>query len=339
MDFFREQGTQSSSSGWTPESAESSSVSSSSSANSQESTSSAEENKPLPKPQKTEYFLSDTAALSSDALKSELAEAKSSGFSVVVVTLKDEDGVFLYNSSIPRVKSNGTLSAAQIAAEIEKAGFIPAAKISTIKDKSNGVTFDCHYKFSYGGVWLDNRPGVGKTWISPFDEKAYDFIKQITTELSQAGFKRIIAANTMVPVFFPIDIKENLAHLPLSSREKRAEALWKVIAAAQEGAQVCGAELYVEMDGTKMILAKKDGTDAELAFDKPMLKTANLLVDYTPSNSADNAYDEAKKFIENLNKALDGAECTVRITGELSAEIVADAKKAFEEAEILAFSQ
>ena len=172
MDFFSKRGeSSSSSSAWTPGGTVNPIVSSSSSKAPTES-SSAGENEPLPKPEKTAYFLSDKAALSLESLNAELTAAKSSGFSTVVVTLKDPDGVFLYNSSIKRVKKTGTLTAEQIVAEIEKAGFVPAAKISTIKDKSNGVTFNCHYKFANGGVWLDNRPGVGKTWISPFDEKA-----------------------------------------------------------------------------------------------------------------------------------------------------------------------
>ena len=143
----------------------------------------------------------------------------------------------------------------------------------------------------------------------------------------------------MVPVFFPVDISQNLKHLPLSSREKRAEALWKVIAAAKEGAESGGAELVVEMGGANMILPKRDGTDAELAFDAPMLKTANLLVYYTPSKSEADAYNSAKQFIEKLKQTLGGAECTVRIKDGASAAIVENVKKAFDEAEISAFSQ
>lgn len=340
MDYFRGQGIQSSSSVWTPEgSVGSENPPDSSSAGGSTESSSVEENPPEPVQTNTAFFLSEDAALSSAALNSELAVAKSTGHSVVVVTLKNSDGVFLYKSNIERVKSNGALTAAQIADTIQKAGFIPAAKISTIKDKSNGIALGCHYKFADGGTWLDNRPGIGKTWLSPFDDKTLDFIKQITSELSQAGFKRIIAAETMLPVFFPVDITQNLSHLPLSDRQKRADALWNVIAAAKEGAEVGGAELFVEMEGEKMLLAKKDGTDAELAFDVQMLKTANLLVDYTPSNSADTAYSAAQTFIENLEKTLDGAECTVRIKGSFSPAVIENVQKAFDEAEISAFSQ
>ncbi|MCH5196335.1 MAG: hypothetical protein J1F28_06460 [Oscillospiraceae bacterium] len=338
MDFFRNRGSVSSESSWTPDSSlDSESSSGEISSSSEES--SAPAVIPAPVMTKSAYYLSEEAALSSASLNSELAAAKAAGHSVVVATLKDSDGFFLYKTSIEKAESRGTLSAAQIAAEIEKAGFIPAAKISTIKDKTNGVALDCNYKFADGSTWIDGYPGTGKTWISPFDTKALEFVKSITAELSQAGFKRIIAAETMVPVFFKVDITTNLAHLPLSDRTARAEALWNVIAAAEEGAKTGGAELYIEMDGAGLILEKKDGTDAELAFTTAPLKTANIIVNYSPASSADNAYSAAKDFIESLNEALDGAECIVRIRGSFSATVLSDVKKAFDEAGIEAFSQ
>lgn len=346
MDYFRNRDSViQSSSTWTPESSENkddgnsgNSGSSSSGAVSDNNTSSGSDITPQPVLSNAAYYLSEEAALSSASLNSELAAAKSSGHSIVVVTLKNSDGSFLYSSGIDKVKSLGTLSAAQIASEIEKAGFIPAARISTLKDKTNGTLLDCQYKFSSGATWLDDRPGVGKTWLSPFDGKTLDFVKSITAELSQAGFKRIIAAETMYPNFFPIDINTNLAHLPLSDRTKRAEALWNVAAAAKEGAESGGAELYVEMDGAKLVLEKKDGTDAELGFISERLKTANLIIDYFPEDSA-NAYTAAQEFAQKLKASLNGAECSVRITGNSSAAALESVKKAFDEAEIESFSQ
>ena len=342
MDYFRNRGSVASeSSVWTPEStdAEQSSADTPQNTGSSGGSSFGEEQTPAPVSTKSAYYLSDEAALSSASLNSELAAAKSSGHSVVVVTLKDSDGYFLYNTSIAKVKSKGTLSAAQIAEEIEKAGFVPAAKISTLKDKTNGVALGCHYKFANGSTWIDDYPGKGKTWLSPFDKKTLTFVKNITTELSQAGFKRIIAAETMYPNFFATDISGNLSHLPLSNRTKRAEALWDVINAASEGAELGGAELYIEMTGSKLIANNKDGSNAELAFTPAPLKTANLIVDYTPSNSANDVYSSAQKFVENLKKSLNGAECTVRIKGSFSAAVLESVKKAFDEAEIEAFSQ
>ncbi len=335
MDYFRNRDTIISSSAmWTPESSEALENASGNSSAPAQSSSSAPEEQPEPALTKSAYFLSGEAALSSAALNSEISAAKSSGHSVIVVTMKDSNGMFLYKTAIENVQTKGTLTASQIASEIEKAGLIPAAMISTLKDKTNGTALDCCYKFADGVIWIDGRPGKGKTWLSPFDSKTGNFIKAITSELSEAGFKRIVAVDTMYPSFYPADISSNLSHLPLKDRTKRAEALWNVIASAKEG---CGeTELYIEMDGAKLIAAKKDGTNAEMAFTPERLKTANLIVDYSPSES--DPYAAAQKFIEKLKTALNGAECVVRIKGNSQA-VIESVKKAFDEAGIEAFSQ
>lgn len=338
MDFFKNRGSTFSESSWTPGSTDS--ENSGTSTGSSVGSSAPEQEPPPPEKKNSIYFLSGEAALSTASLSAELAAAKAAGHSVVAVTLKDSDGIFLYKSSIDKISTKGTLSAAQIAEEIEKAGFIPAAKISTVKDKTNGPALGCQYKFSYGGTWIDDRADRGgKTWLSPFDDKTLAFIKGITSELSQAGFKRIIAADTMYPNFFVVDIKSNLAHLPLSDSTKRAEALWNVINAAKDGAETGGAKLYIEMDGASLITDKRDGTNAELVNSAASLKTAKLIVNYSPADSADNAYNAAKEFASGMNKALGGAECAVRITGSFSASMLENVKKAFDEAGIESFSQ
>lgn len=334
MDYFRNRDNIISSSVmWTPESSEA--LESSSDISSEPAQSSApEEQQPEPVMTKAAYFLSEEAALSSAALNSEISAAKNSGYSVIVVTLKDGSGMFLYKTSIENVQTKGTLTAEQIASEIEKAGLIPAAMISTLKDSTNGVALGCCYKFEDGGTWLDGRPGVGKTWLSPFEDKTKEFVKAITSELSAAGFKRIVAADTMYPFFYEVDIFENLAYLSLTDMNLRAEALWNVIASAKEG---CGeAELYVQMDGLSLIDPNKGGTNAEMALIPDRLKNVKLIVDYSPSDS--DPYAAAQAFAENLKTTLDGAECIVRINGNSQAGIE-NVKKAFDEAGIEAFSQ
>lgn len=334
MDYFKNRGsTASSSSVWTPAGSEASAVpENSASVNASSGTS----EEPVPLLSNAVYYLSNAATLSYSSLNSELAAAKSAGASIVAATLKDNEGSFLYSSAIKKVTCKSTLSASQICEEIKKAGFIPAAKISTVKDKTNGVPLGCNYKFANGTIWIDDVPGKGKTWLSAFDEKTLSFIKEITAELSQSGFKRIILADTMYPNFYPVDIKTNLSHLPLSDKSKRTEALWNVVNSAVEGAQSGGAEVYIEMSGAAMIKDKKDGTNAELAYNASMLKTSNLIVYYSPTGP--DAYASAQTFITSLKEALSGAECVVRITGSSSA-IVESAKKAFDEAGIEAFSQ
>lgn len=89
----------------------------------------------------TMYFLPDNAAASSASLNSALAAAKSAGHTAVAVTLKDASGYFYYKTNIASVKDTdsvkGTLTAAQIYDIVTKAGFSPAARISTLMDSNN----------------------------------------------------------------------------------------------------------------------------------------------------------------------------------------------------------
>ena len=99
----------------------------------------------------TMYMLPDNAAESSASLNSALAAAKSTGHTTVAVTLKDSDGMFLYKSGITGIKDasvTGTLTAAQICDLITKAGLTPAAKISTVMDKTNGNSIGGNYNIA-----------------------------------------------------------------------------------------------------------------------------------------------------------------------------------------------
>ena len=116
MDYFRNRDTIISSSAmWTPESSEALENASGNSSAPAQSSSSAPEEQPEPALTKSAYFLSGEAALSSAALNSEISAAKSSGHSVIVVTMKDSNGMFLYKTAIENVQTKGTLTASQIA--------------------------------------------------------------------------------------------------------------------------------------------------------------------------------------------------------------------------------
>ena len=196
-----------SSSAWTPpESGEESS----SEAVRESSSGTSSETPPEPKPEMTDiYFLPEDAALSSASLNSALAAAKAAGVKTVAVTLKNENGNFLYKSGLKSITTHdiitGTLSAEQICTAIKDAGFVPAARISTLKDRLCGYkdATDGGYRIAGSGVtWHDDRDEKGgKPWLSPFKTQTLQFIGEVAEELSNAGFRHIIAANTMYPKF------------------------------------------------------------------------------------------------------------------------------------------
>jgi hypothetical protein len=146
--------------------------------------------------------LSNAAALSAF-----LVNARSDGFDVVVIEMKDEIGRLLYQSEVvtgePPMQVNqireivtGTLTAQAIVAAVEEEGMRPVARINTLKDhiaptRLRDVRFD---------GWLDGRPDAGgRAWANPFREGTQNYISEIIGELQGAGFAEIILANTIFP--------------------------------------------------------------------------------------------------------------------------------------------
>ncbi len=235
------------------------------------------------------YYLPENAALSEAALSAELAAAKRSGCEVVAVTLKNDDGNLLYKTGIAEVKDEaeivtGTLAATRIATMISNEGFIPAARISTLMDKTAGGVVKGNYRIveeQGGGTWHDNRPEKGgKPWLSPFKSESVNYIGSITSELSAAGFKRIYCANTRFPAFFNVDITTHLKDLPLTEPDKRVSALWSVVNFAKTNAEKNGAELWLEMSASAIVAENRNNTDAEIAADKTKLSGVKIIVVY-----------------------------------------------------------
>ncbi|MDE6732874.1 MAG: hypothetical protein K2J77_08370 [Oscillospiraceae bacterium] len=235
------------------------------------------------------YYLPENAALSEASLTAELAAAKRSGCEVVAVTLKNDDGNLLYKTSIAEVKDEaeivtGTLAASRIATLIRNEGFVPAARISTLMDKTAGGIVKGNYRIvedQGGGTWHDNRPEKGgKPWLSPFKSESAAYIGNITSELSAAGFKKIYCANTRFPAFFNVDITTNLKDLPLTEPDKRLSALWSVVNSAKTGAEKNGAELWLEISASAIVAENKNNTDAEIATDKTKIQGVKVIVVY-----------------------------------------------------------
>lgn len=346
VEFFnnRNNSTASSESAWTPPSSEEASSES-------EIPSSSEESSyvpPEPVRKMTDvYFLPDNAALSSASLNSALAAAKAAGAGTVAVTLKNDTGNFLYKSKIKSIEKSdvitGTLTAEQICEAVSGAGFIPTAKISTLKDSLCGSRYvtDGGYRITGSGLtWHDNRVEKGgKPWLSPFKTQTLQFMGEITEELSAAGFKNIIAVNTMFPLFHRDDLVNYLSNLPLSDSKARQEALWNVLDSAKAGAEKNGAELWVEVSGENVIAQNRLCTDAELCGSADKLSEIKLIVDYTPSAAAAEAYTNAKTFAESLKTALGDVKFYVVIKGGYSETALSDIKKAFSETKINVFGQ
>lgn len=252
--------------------------------------SSAETSEPAPKPLVSEkiWYLADDAALNEAKLAAALTAAKSSGCSVVAVTVKDTTGNMLYKTDIDKIKDTdvvtGTLTAQQIAAQISKEGFTPAARINTLMDRLAHPYNNGGYRITEaqgGGSWHDNRPEKGgKFWLSPFNSNAITYIGNVTDELTKAGFKHVICANTRFPAFHTVDISTYLTQLPLKDSAKRVEALWNVVNSAKSYAEKNGADIILEISASCVLAENKSCLDSELTLDREKLKTVPIVINY-----------------------------------------------------------
>ena len=277
------------------------------------------------------YFLPENAAVSSASLNSALAAAKESGCDTVAVTLKDKKGSFLYKSDIEGIKDGdttiGAMTARQICEAITAAGLTPAAKISTLMDCSSPRLVAGGYELAGGnGYWLDATPANGgKQWLSPFKSETVKFIGDITSELSAAGFKHIICADTRFPAFYNSDINKYLSNLPLTDSDKRSAALWDVVSSARAGCEKNGAVMWLQISGESISAEKKDSTDAEITKSADKIKDERIIVSYTGASG------DAAEFAQQISAAANGAKVAVSVKAS-SSSAVDNARKVFENA-------
>lgn len=342
MEFFQEKNSESNTStpSWTPPVI--STQESSESADSKAETETAEqppeqENSPEIQAEQNTHILPETAYTNSDSLKSALASIKSNGYSSVCITLKDSTGYLLYKTEIESVKDTdavtGTLTARQIYSTVESMGMTAVARINTLKDHVGGIYAGGNYIITGdAGAWHDAAPANGgKKWLSPFNEETSEYIAAITKELADAGFKRIILANTIFPEFHPSDYSEYLAGQSIDNEAARLNALWNVINAAKSAAESGGSQIMLETDSALLLSDNRLGTTAELAGDSEQMNKIELLLSY----SGDAQYTAAKSFIGRMGAQFSGQKYAVYIP---SGSVFSELSNAFSEADIAVYS-
>lgn len=344
MEYLNGKGkTSEPSSAWTPPvSAETSGSSAETSQGSVDSAEATEESKPVSTTVNA-FILPESAVLSSDALNSALAAAKSGGYTDVTVTLKDETGDFLYKTSIsgvPEDQVTGSLTAKQVASIITSAGFTPRARVNTLLDRTTqtyGGENIC-YMITDGGIWHDYYVDQGgKSWLDPFNEGTSKYLAAMTAEISQAGFASVTLANTRFPAFNNQDYSNFLRDLPISDDSARLEALWNVITSCVTAAG-SGTEVLVEVTDEELLADSQALTTAELTADKTKLRSVTMLVDYAPGEKT--GYTEARAFIGRLQAMYSGQNIAVRLTSSgFSGNALAEVRRAFTDAGMAIYSE
>ncbi len=344
MDYFNGEKTPADqSSGWTPpvettESAEPTEEPS----NESESIESAE---PAAPSAEVVYTIPAGALRSADSLKAAAAAAKAQGCSTVLITVKNSTGNYLYKTERSVFHYGdiitGTLTAKEICDIITAEGLVPCARISTLKDKlSSNYLEGIKYYNSDGSGWLDAAyANGGKAWLDPFSEKTHEYVASIITELTTAGFKEIVLADTMYPFFRNVDLNNYLANQPhLSDSAARLDALWDLVEACRAAAESGGAKITLEINAQDMDAADKTATTAEITADKARLKTIGLLISYSPESGSE--YAGAKSFAGRMSSQYSGQSYNVLITkNAVSDNAFEQLLKAFAESGVTVFSE
>ena len=153
--------------------------------------------------------LSNTSSLSAYA-----AKAKSEGYTVATVRLKDSAGYLRYASEVERVKGSdaaiGTLTAAEIYTVLSQNGLSPVAVISVLADNLGCINDpDMSYKVidEDNISWLDYKGESPIRWASPESAATISYINEIIAELKKAGFADILLSDVIYPDFQDYDRK------------------------------------------------------------------------------------------------------------------------------------
>jgi len=258
MKFFKErqsENSDSSSSVWTPPE--------STSATTTATTTTDTPSEPKPAAENgISYILPQDALLSEQALTDAVKSAKANGYSSVVVNLKAEGGeIYFATENQVAIGSNavvGTLTATNIAKIISDNGAIPVAEISTLKDHIIPRTnASISYTFEgSGSIWLDNSPeNGGKAWVSPFSDTSKEFITQISSEISKAGFKKIIVSDLVFPPFRNSDLNYVGAKVKDANRHTALTALAQLIKAQTD---ISGGETLVKVPAIDILLGTSE---------------------------------------------------------------------------------
>lgn len=229
----------------------------------------------------TAYELPADALLSAETLSSYINQAKTDGYSALIVTMKAKGGAIYYNtaSEFARTDENtvvGTLPAAQISSMIKANGLKAFAYLNILEDNNRyGENRDGSYHTTDGSTWLDNSvANGGKPWLSPFDEDTKEYTAFLANEISAAGFDVVIADGVMFPAFRNSDFGYLGDYVKSAARY---QALIEIVNTAKNSVEMNNTSFMLELDAADII----NGTCE--AFKPNVLTDMTLIIDYVPS--------------------------------------------------------
>jgi len=196
----------------------------------------------------------------------------------IEIPLKISGGNIYYASSVMYAVNSGAIqnmiSLSDITDIIKKAGYHPAAIISTFNDsKVPGIDPTTGYvTTATGEQWIDNDYSAGgKPWMTPYSSTAVNYIGDIVTEVSSAGFEKVICSDMVFPNFRRSDLE--LLPEELNSK-KRFQALTSAANLFYDRAVTNGASMSIEISASDLL---RD--NADIISEPLYLNVKSIIVD------------------------------------------------------------
>lgn len=157
----------------------------------------------------------DTAVLyDMAALENRLSALAAKGYTGAVFTLKDEDGLVLYQSALEDVTGNTAQTAQRydlpaVIAKIKEAGLTPVGRLWAFDDHTAGRKLtDATVKYNYTETnWIHNdKEAGGHTWLNPMSERAQGYILSLLGEAADNGLEVLILEGVQFPTGYSLNL-------------------------------------------------------------------------------------------------------------------------------------
>lgn len=228
------------------------------------------------------WYLEDEALHDAERLSTALQNAVDQGYHGVVMPLKQYGGFLYYASAVEGTDYcnavQSELTARELADMAKNAGLVPMAEIVTIADYCYPTySFESGYFFEDSDErWLDDKPEEGgKPWMSPFAEASRSYLCDVAAEIHEAGFVKILCADTEYPDFYASDLE--YIGKDVSDKKRRADGLAGVLNALDASDTGCAYafDLYKALNKEEEAI-RSDALavkDAVITFDYYLFST------------------------------------------------------------------
>jgi len=257
--------------------------------------------------------LKETDLLNIEALELAIGRLPTGqGIEYIAVPLKISGGAVYYSSEVfyagPAKAFPEMLTLEQIISAIEKAGYKPAAIVSTFNDNLLPVTDgSCGYRtYPTDEQWIDNDVAAGgKPWATPYSDLAVSYNADVVSEISSAGFKKIVCSDLVFPRFRQSDLEILNPELSTSARSMKMTAAANMF---NDRILKNGSSMFIEVSAADIIMGNDD-------ILQPMLLNVNTVVldiniDELSSGvyTEDTVYDFSGTVTEKAEKAVNMVE-------------------------------